>query len=465
MSFYFKKRFSFVFILVIIISGILVFKVPSIKADIILDNNLAEKARYEAELSQLEEEMKEKQKELDNQKGQSVSLSRDISILTAQIAKSKLNIKAKTLIINKLGGEINVKSKKIEALSTKIEKEKESLAQLIRKERQIDNVSIVSLVLSQNNISDIYGDIDAFASIKKGIKGSVDEIRGVRVLTEQEKKDLEEKKNEETDTKVELENAKAKVELTEAEKKNLLTISKNKESEYQKVLAEKAKRRAQILSALFNLRDTAAIPFSKALEYAKLSSEKTGIRPAFLLAILTQESNLGANVGSCYLTDPKTGAGVGINSGNVIANVMKPMGLSGRKGDVDDFISITTALGRDPYKTQVSCPIAGSGYGGGMGPSQFIPTTWQGIKSRVAKALGITTADPWYPRDAFMASNLYLTDLGASAGTYTAERNAACRYYSGRSCDNKKPANTFYGDQVMAKAKNIQTNMIDPLQD
>jgi len=458
MSFYFKKRFSLVLISFIIVTGILAIQIPKIQADVVLDSAQADKARLEAELVKLEKEIAAKQKELDGQKGKSVSISRDISILTAQIQKSKLDIKAKNLLIQKLGGEITAKSKTIAALSTKIDKEKESLAQLIRKERQIDDISIVALVLSQDSISDVYGDIDAFSSIKKGIQASVDEIRGVRVLTESEKRNLEDKKNQETDTKVELENAKAKVELSEAEKQKLLSISKQKESEYQKVLAEKAKRKNEILTALFNLRDTSAIPFSKALEYANLASKQTGIRPAFLLAILTQESNLGANQGSCYLTNTTTGAGVS-TKGTVFSNVMKPT------RDIQPFLSITASVGRDPLKTLVSCPFGSVGYGGAMGPSQFIPSTWNILKSRIAKALGITTADPWYPRDAFMASSLYLTDLGAGTATYTSERNAACKYYSGRACDSKKPANSFYGDQVMAKAANIQKNMIDPLQD
>ena len=46
------------------------------------------------------------------------------------------------------------------------------------------------------------------------------------------------------------------------------------------------------------------------------------------------------------------------------------MGLPGR-GDIDDFFLITAALS-DPYKTLVSCPIAGvAGYGGAMGPAQL----------------------------------------------------------------------------------------------
>lgn len=457
MGFYFKKHFYFLLIFIFIL-GTLIYKAPMIKADVLLDNAQADKAQLESELAKLEKEIAAKQKELESQKGKSVSISRDISILTAQIQKSKLDIKAKNLIIQKLGGEISAKNKKIEALSTKIDKEKESLAQLIRKERQMDDKSIISLILSQDTISDAYGDIDAFASIKKSIQASVDEIRGVRVLTQEERQNLEIKKNQETDTKVQLEDAKAKVELSEAEKQKLLDVSKQKESEYQKILAEKAKRRVEILTALFNLRDTSAIPFSKALEYANFASKQTGIRPAFLLAILTQESNLGANQGSCYVTNLETGAGVS-TKGTVFSNVMKPT------RDIKPFLEITTAVGRDPYKTLVSCPFGTVGYGGAMGPSQFIPSTWQILKGRIAKALGVVTADPWSPKDAFVASSLYLTDLGAGGQTWTSERNAACKYYSGRACDTKKPANSFYGDQVMAKAANIQTNMIDPLQD
>jgi len=458
MSFYIKKRFSFILIFIFVISA-LFYQTPVIKADVLLENAQADKARLEAELSNLEQEIAIKQQELNGQKGQSVSISRDISILTSQIAKSKLEIKAKNLIIQKLGGEINAKSEKIEALSTKIEKEKESLAQLIRKERQIDNMSIVSLVLSQDSISDAYGDIDAFASIKRSIQDSVNEIRGIQALTETERKNLEEKKNQETDTKYELENAKAKVELSEAEKKTLLSISKSKESEYQKILNEKAKRRAEILSAIFNLvGGSQKINFETALIYAKEAQRLMGIDPAFLLAILTQESNLGGNVGQCYLTNIQTGAGIGANTGKIFPNVMKPMGLPGRKGDIDEFFSITTALGRDLYKTLVSCPIAGvSGYGGAMGPAQFIPSTWSGYKSRLKNLLG-HDADPWNPKDAFMASAMLLTDKGAIGSSATAQSRAACSYYGsgGASCS--------YSKSVMKFKIGIQTN-IDLLQD
>ena len=457
MSFLIKKRFLIV--IVIFIASVLFYQTPIVRADIILENAQAEKAILEEKLKEAEAEVAKAQKVLDGQKVKSASLSRDVSILNAQIAKSKLEIKAKNLVIQKLGGEINTKNRKIEALSVKIEKEKESLAQLIKKENQIDNISIVSLILSGDSISDVYGDIDAFASIKKSIQVSVDEIRGVKVLTESEKRGLEEKKDKETDTKFELESAKVKVEISEAEKKRLLNISENTVAEYQKVLAEKAKKRAEILAAIFNLvGGSTQINFETALIYAKEAQKLTGIDPAFLLAILTQESSLGKNVGQCYLTDTKTGAGKGANTGTIFKNVMKPMGLTGRKGDIDDFFAITTALGRDPFKTLVSCPIASAGgYGGAMGPAQFIPTTWAGYKSRLKTLLG-HDADPWNPKDAFIASATFLTDLGAVGNVASSQHKAACRYYGtgGSTCS--------YSRSVMKLKIGIQTN-IDLLQD
>ena len=60
-----------------------------------------------------------------------------------------------------------------------------------------------------------------------------------------------------------------------------------------------------------------------------------------------------------------------------------------------------------------------------------------------------------------MATGLYLEDVGAAGGGYSAERDAACRYYSGQPCS---VAGASYGNSVIAKATNFQ-NDIDFLKD
>jgi membrane-bound lytic murein transglycosylase B len=131
--------------------------------------------------------------------------------------------------------------------------------------------------------------------------------------------------------------------------------------------------------------------------------------------------------------------------------------------DVPPFLKITSAIEVDPMHTVVSCPQS-VGWGGAMGPAQFIASTWMLLTNRVASALGFGgMANPWNPQHAFMASALYLSDLGASGGGYTSESNAACRYYSGSPC-SKSSLVASYGSSVMSLASTIQTTEIDKLQ-
>jgi hypothetical protein len=59
----------------------------------------------------------------------------------------------------------------------------------------------------------------------------------------------------------------------------------------------------------------------------KTASLQTGVRASFILAILQQESNLGTNVGSCYLKNESDGSGIRISSGAVVKNVMNLLSL------------------------------------------------------------------------------------------------------------------------------------------
>ncbi len=408
-----------------------------------------------AELEEIEKQIKEQQAILSQKKTEGASIARDIAILDAKISEAKLRIKEHNIAIERLGKDIVVKSDIITKLNGDISSGQESLAQIIRKTNQIDDYSLVEIVLGEQKISDTLVDLDYFDSVKESLYSTFANLRDAKQTSENEKNDLSQKRNKEIDTRVNVEAEKRKIEQAETEKKRLLNLNKAEQSSYEKVIADKAERANAIKTALFGLRDSAAIPFGTALQYAKEASAQTGVRPAFILAILTQESNLGANVGSCYLTDKDTGAGVRISTGAAQDRVMKPT------RDIEPFLKITKEVGRDWTKTRVSCPF-NIGYGGAMGPSQFIPSTWQLFKARIAKALDIDSPDPWNPEHAIMASAIYLGDLGATSGSYTAERNAACKYYSGKACSGS--INNFYGDQVTAKAKTIQDN-IDILED
>src|SRR5574343_182359 len=419
-----------------------------------------QRAQLELELQQLEREIAEKEAQLATQKKQTGSIQNDINILVNDIKRAKLQIQAKNLIISKLNKEIGSREAKIENLGQKISSGQDSISDLIRKTRELDNTSVAHVLLSNQTVSEFYHDLDAFEIIKIALKNHVNGVVEAKTDTEIEKKNLEKDKGKQVDTKVTTENEKKKVELSEKEKQRLLNISKQQEAAYQKELAARQKRKNDILSALFKLRDTGPIKFGDALRYAQQASAKTGVRPALILAIITQESNLGANVGTCN----KAGKPESKSWRKIMPGPQDRASGRSSRDDQTPYLKIVNRLGLNPDTTPLSCPIAGGGWGGAMGPSQFIPTTWVGYEDRIERALGKSSVSPWVAEDAIMATAIYLAERGASSGSYSDERNAACRYYSGSACrDGRRPPNSFYGNAVMNIAKKVQSQ-IDELQ-
>lgn len=405
------------------------------------ESEAARQERLQAELRVVEQDIAEQTKLLQGKQKETASIQRDVDVLTYQIATAKLNIRAKQLQIEKLGTDIVKKVAVIGDLNSRIESGKSSLAELLRQTRELDNSSVVDVALGREDLSKVFADLNAFNFIEGSLNQSFSDIRNNKKNTEVQKVNLEGQRDATLNAKVAIEAESKKIQTLEAQKKKLLAVSKNQESGYKLILADKKKKQSEILSALFALRDTKAIPFEQALAFAKEASNGTGVRPAFILAILTQETNLGANVGTCNRPgDPDSKSW---------ANIMKPT------RDIEPYLRIVKGLGITPESMPLSCP-QGSGYGGAMGPSQFIPSTWELYQNRVAVVTGNRPPNPWNPEDAFAATSVYLKDLGADARTYVAESRAAGKYYAGA---RWATAGKGYSASVMAIADRIQGNI------
>lgn len=423
---------------------------------------------YEAKLrdeeTKLQAEVDLLAKDVTSLQGQKKGIEQAIALIDAQIKEAEAKIRLRTLNINGLTRDIGAKAESISDLEDKLGRSQEALSGLIRRTHENDAISLPQMLLSGKNFSDFFVEMDSFQTIKGAVNSMMGDVRDFKTQTQEEKTALEDRKAKEADARAAVEAQKKIVESKKKDQAQLLSIKSGQLKTYQQFVAEKQARIGQIRSALFDLRGTEGIPFGDAYDYAVEASKATGVRPAFILAILTQESDLGKNLGSCLMTDSMTGNGIGKNSGNVFQKVMAA------PRDSVPFLDITSRLGKDWRSTPISCPpqakyYVGRGFGGGMGPSQFIASTWELFKKRIGAAVGVSAdqANPWNPAHAIAATAIYVDDLGAGKGGYTAERNAACRYYSGRACDSRKPANAFYGDQVYAKAQLIQSTMIDPI--
>lgn len=425
----------FIFLLLITFSRIYISSAQSVEQT---------RAALQNELNILEQQIKDQQKIIATTQAQGASLSRDISILQAKINKKQLEIKKIDGNITVLSSKILDKNIELNNLNSSLEKQKQTLANTLRDVATFDGSNnFVTFILTDKSLSQFFENVNKLEDLQNAINNNVEKIRNTTNQVSQVKSDLEDNKDSQLALKNQQKIEQEQISASKTQKNTLLKETKGQENLYKKQLSEKQAQAAKIRSALFKFAGggTAAISFGDALNYAKSAETKTGVPAALVLAILTQESSLGANVGKCYLSDTSSGAGYNKDTSKTYPNVMKA------SRDIPVFLEITSSLGIDPLKTVVSCPIpSAGGYGGAMGPAQFIPSTWKGV----AKSIGVS--NPWNAHDAIFASSRFLADLGAGS-SYLSQIKAACKYYG------TGGSNCSYGRSVMSKLSGIQSNI------
>lgn len=415
------------------------------------------RTRLEAELQQVERQILTQQRLVEDKQLERRSLERDISIIESEIEKARLGIQARAVAIEQLSDQIGEKEVVLDILADKSEKQQESLADLVRKSALIEDYSLVEVMLSKQSFSEFFTDVATFQNLKESLNESLAVLHEIKLDTEKQKDQLETKQETEAEMKLIQELQKEEIEAKEAEKSRILTVTKGEEAAYQELLESQQRTAAQLRSALFELLGGGGgIPFTEAVTLAQYASGVTGVDAALILAILEQETNLGSNLGSCVYDELKGGK-----------VVMHP------DRDAPVFLAIADILGFNAQRQVVSCPIVqgGSriGWGGAMGPSQFIPSTWAIYGGIVNTGSGYvydqssdairrinrsgSPANPFNNQDAFIATALLLRDNGAN-GSYASDRLAALRYYAGWG-GASNPANAFYGDNVMARKSRL----------
>ena len=422
---------------------IIVFLFPNFRG--FAQTTTEEREALEAELRELEEQIAQYEEDITKTQQEKKSLQNEIYILGKRIEQLDYQAYRNNLIIKDLNFQIGDTQTSIDVTSLKIDGVKENLANILQLRYEEDQRSLLEIFLAEESLADFFDDLMALEALNLETQDLLADIKGLKYSLESQKDTMVEEKDD-------LENI-VTIQLLQKQesagaKRTQEYFLRLTEAEYQKYLREKEeteKKAAEIEARIFELIGVPEAPtFGEALELAKYVEGMTGVRPALLLAVLTQESNIGKNVGQCYLKNSSTGAGVVAFNGAKISRVMKP------SRDVKPFLSITKELNRDPYNTLVSCPMS-YGWGGAMGPAQFIPSTWVLYRGKVKEITG-KAADPWNIKDAFLAAALYLKDYGAAKQTYDSEFNAVLSYFAGPSWYRSYYRNVYrrdYGYPVM----------------
>lgn len=439
-----KKIRQLIFLFLIIFC--FVFFKPATQAETSLtaEDVAQQQADLQDQLKDIESKITQYQKDLKGIQGQKNTLNNKISKLKKQADTISLQIEGTALEITYLKLHISRIQYDIEDNTAEGERLKGHLEQLLISMYKIDNSSPLYPFLAAQNFSEMFLEIKNHSKILSGLRDLVDEIKAINEQLAKDKQDLADKQDS-TKNLLAIQGAqKQNLVDSAAEQKTILTQTKGKESNYQIMLADKKKQAKTIRERLYQLLDVEKqINFGQAVQIAQWASGNSGVRTAFLLAVLTQESNLGKNVGTCNRAkDPPS------KSWKVVMHPTRDQPL---------FSKITEELGLNADITPISCPMRGSdgkqiGWGGAMGPAQFIPSTWMGYKNKVAAITG-KSANPWDIRDAFLAAAIKLGHDGATSKE--GEWAAAMKYFSGST--NVKFR--FYGDNVIARAEKYQEDI------
>ena len=405
-----------------------------------------ERAQLEQQLQAVEAQIVQNQQSLVRLQSQKNTLANRLRQLAIARAGLLLKIQAMTLQIDQSVVQLTLTQQQIDQNQAEINSLQDHLSAVITELWQRQQTSWLDLLLTINNFSDFYNNLHSLDLLI----GDLNQLRQSLRLAQDKLQSNQQIMAAQQDRQknflslINLQNSQVTQNIQD--QNTLLVETKGRESNYQYLLQQNKQKATAIRNRIYSLVSVGAnqqITFGQAVTIAQATSLQTGVRAAFLLAILTQESNLGRNVGTCNRRgDPLS------KSWKV---VMKP------SRDQAPFLQITSALGLDPNTTPISCPMhdktgAQIGWGGAMGPAQFIPSTWVGYEGKIAAITG-TTANPWNIKDAFLAAGLKLRADGA--GTVSGEWAAAMRYFSG----STNPAYSFYGDSVVALAVKYQADI------
>lgn len=364
-------------------------------------------ALYEYKSQQYDNSVREYQ-------GKAKTLNSEIGTIDSKIKSLNSQISKNSVMIKDLGMQVEKTKSSISETDMQIDSLKSRMQDILQMIYVADQKSPVEIFLAGETLMDAFDEYVALREFSLQNEDLVGDSLKLKDYLESQKIKLGTQKEKLTDTVSEQEVQKKQTATLKDQKKVVLQETKGQEALYKTYKAQADAAASKIRAQIFKLAGISGVSsapdFGQAIEIAKMVGAKVGIRPAFILGILAQETRIGKVLGGCYVKDP-SGSGT-----------MRPT-------QVPSFIKICTDAGLDYTKMPVSCPAPSIGctYGGAMGPAQFIPTTWDLFKNQVASYTG-RPANPWNVEDSFYACGLFLQDAGANASGY-GEQKAAARYF------------------------------------
>lgn len=215
----------------------------------------AEIAQFKSDLQKVGSEKNTLQKAISQLELERKKISADISYTENKIGSTDLEI-------SKLNIEIT-------QMESDIAKNKEAIGEIVRRVNETDQESLLITLLRNENLAEFWGAIEELQDVKNAMGTRIKELVSLKSLLEDKRNDEQIKRGDLVDLKNQYRDQNSVLASTKEEKADLLKKTKNKESEYQTLLAERVAARKKFEEELRSLEsklqftlDPSSIPTS-----------------------------------------------------------------------------------------------------------------------------------------------------------------------------------------------------------
>lgn len=297
-------------------------------AAVILNGNVARAADVDelrrkideknSELKELGSKIQETQKALDETQGQSKTLSKEVSKLNGSVNQLKLLIQSSEVTIKKLELELESLGYDIGDVKETISKSRSATGETLRKIQQKDKESVLALFLRNKSLAEGVLELQGLFDLNSNLSAQIIHLRSLYTQLNQK---IEESSQKQQQIQLEANSLKSRKEIAEEEKQlkdAILQQTKNKESLYQKQLAELESQQDEISNEIDKIEDE----LRKSFDPSILPIKRPGV---FAWPIkLAREGGIGritqhfGEVSRLYKGKPHNGLDIGAPAGTPV---------------------------------------------------------------------------------------------------------------------------------------------------
>jgi murein DD-endopeptidase MepM/ murein hydrolase activator NlpD len=219
-------------------------RIDTLKAQIQNRNN---------EIEKLEKEIEEYQLQLEEIGKEAKTLENAIWTYALSIKKFNTDIRLTEKKIDNTKAEIEQLNDGITEKEKNIKRNIEAISETIKKINEMESQTLIEVILSYNNLSAFWDEVETLQRFQDNVKQNLDALRVLKQKLLENKNLAEEKQQELKWLKNDLSDKKRIVLQNKREKDALLALTKNKESNYKKILEEKLAQKEAFEKEIYEL--------------------------------------------------------------------------------------------------------------------------------------------------------------------------------------------------------------------